>query len=232
MTTEREAKWAAIIDDRLVPMPRRKLKARDILYQAGVADGKVLVRDLNSPNDVGFAPDAIVDLGEGNVFRTAIDCEVSLEIRHPAPAKLAFIVDDRWEVTIQPKQTGKSLHGLLGLPDGSQLFRDYESPVDEPIEDGEHINFADGPVFITRKGNPHAVTIIVEGTAHEWDKPSITYAQVATLFDPSYPQHPEITYSITYKRGPNHKPEGILSPGASVKVKDKMVFNVSATGQS
>jgi len=79
---------------------------------------------------------------------------------------------------------------------------------------------------------PHEITIIVEGTPHRWLKPSISYAEVVTLFDPNYPQHPEITYSVTFKNGPNHKPEGILSPGASVKVKDQMVFNVSATGQS
>ena len=29
-----------------------------------------------------------------------------------------------------------------------------------------------------------------------------------------------------------YKPEGILSPGASVKVKEGMIFNVSETGQS
>ena len=81
-------------------------------------------------------------------------------------------------------------------------------------------------------GEKKADTIIVEGTPHEWSKKEITYAEVVTLFDPTYPQHPEITYSVTYKRGHNDKPEGILSPGASVKVKDKMVFNVSSTGQS
>jgi Multiubiquitin len=76
------------------------------------------------------------------------------------------------------------------------------------------------------------VTIIVEGTAYEWPKGEITYAEVVTLFDPTYPQHPETTYSVKYKHGPAHKPEGTLPPGASVKVKQDMVFNVSRTGQS
>lgn len=76
------------------------------------------------------------------------------------------------------------------------------------------------------------VTIIVEGTPHEWSKEEITYAEVVTLEVPSYPQHPEITYSVTYKKGHGNKPEGILSPGASVKVKDRMEFCVSETGQS
>jgi len=76
------------------------------------------------------------------------------------------------------------------------------------------------------------VTIIVEGTPHEWPKGEITYAEVVTLEVPDYSQHPEITYSVKYKKGHGNKPEGILTPGASVKVKEGMVFSVSETGQS
>lgn len=76
------------------------------------------------------------------------------------------------------------------------------------------------------------VTIIVEGTPHEWPKGEITYSQVVTLEFPDYPQHPEITYSVTYKRGHGNKREGVLVLGDSVKVKDEMVFSVSRTGQS
>lgn len=78
-----------------------------------------------------------------------------------------------------------------------------------------------------------SVTIYVEGTAHEWPKDEdISYAQVVTLEVPEYAQHPEITYAVTYKRGHGNKPEGILTLGGSVKVKDGMIFNVSETGES
>lgn len=70
-----------------------------------------------------------------------------------------------------------------------------------------------------------AVTIIVNGTAHEWAKGEITYAEVVTLDVPDYARHPE-------KKGHGHRPEGVLPPGGSVRVKDGMVFSVSATGQS
>lgn len=76
------------------------------------------------------------------------------------------------------------------------------------------------------------VTIVVEGTEHEWPKGDISYAEVVTLEVPDYAQHPEITYSVRYKRGQGSKPEGTLAPGASVKVKEGMIFNVSETGQS
>ena len=49
---------------------------------------------------------------------------------------------------------------------------------------------------------PKTVTIVVDGTPHEVPKKEdITYAEVVTLAYPDYPQHPEITYSVTYTRG-------------------------------
>lgn len=76
------------------------------------------------------------------------------------------------------------------------------------------------------------VTIVVEGTPHEWPKGEISYAEVVTLEVPDYAQHPEITYSVRYKAGHGNKPEGVLTPGATVKVKEGMIFYVSETGQS
>jgi len=78
---------------------------------------------------------------------------------------------------------------------------------------------------------PKTVTIIVEGTAHEWPKGKITFSEVVTLEVPDYAQHPETTYNVTYKKGHGNK-EGVLAPGGSVEVKEGMVFNVSETGQS
>ena len=80
--------------------------------------------------------------------------------------------------------------------------------------------------------NKKTVTIYVEGIQHEWPKGEISYAEVVTLEVPTYPQHPEITYSVKYTRGNPNKPEGILAIGASVKVKEGISFHVSETGQS
>jgi hypothetical protein len=77
------------------------------------------------------------------------------------------------------------------------------------------------------------VTIIVEGTPQEWPKNEvITYAQVVSLEVPDYSPTSGISYAVKYTRGEGRKPEGILSPGKSVKVKEGMVFSVSETGQS
>lgn len=81
--------------------------------------------------------------------------------------------------------------------------------------------------------NEKMITIIVNGDPHEWPKDKeISYAEVVTFAYPDYPQHPEIIYAVKYKKGHGDKPEGILSPGATVKVKEGMVFTVTETGQS
>jgi hypothetical protein len=147
--THEAPKWAAIVDDALFPMPRRKLKASVISSQSGTA-GRVLVRDFNEPIDVALAPDDEIDLAEGNVFRTVESCESPGHLQPHARPKLAFIADDAWEVTVQSRQTLESLRGLLDLPDDAELVRDFESPNDQAIRTGEAIEFADGPVFRTR----------------------------------------------------------------------------------
>lgn len=84
-----------------------------------------------------------------------------------------------------------------------------------------------------KEKDPKTVTIIVEGTPHEWPKnEDISYEQVVTLEVPDYSQHPDITYSVKYKNGHGNKPEGTLSPGGKVKAKEGMIFSVSETGQS
>src|SRR5947207_5092777 len=85
-----DAKWAALVDDRLIPLPRRQLTAAVILQQAGAPAHAALVRDFNSPNDIGYESEATLDLAEGNVFRTSANCERRRHVAVNAPAKLAF----------------------------------------------------------------------------------------------------------------------------------------------
>lgn len=84
-----------------------------------------------------------------------------------------------------------------------------------------------------RDDHDHTETILVDGVPKRVPREEyITYDQVVTLAYPDYPQHPEITYSVTYTHGPREKPEGILSPGGRVKLKPGMSFRVNRTGQS
>jgi len=160
-------KWAVVVDDALFPMPRDKMTARDILDQIGAPSDVVLQRDYNSPIDHTYGDDEEIDLRGGNVFRIVPRCAPVPCTVPDAQPKLAFVADDAWEVTVIPDQTGHSLKRLLGLPDHAKLFRDFESPIDEPIADDEKVHFRDGPVF-TAKG--YTLTIKVNNNNVITDK--------------------------------------------------------------
>jgi len=127
---------------------------------------------------------------------------------------------------------GEALYRLGHVPEDRVLYREVTGDREaEPVVRGpETVHLKEDEHF--HSGDPRHFTIIVEGTPHEWAKPAISFVEVVTLFDPAYPQHPDITYSVKFKHGPRQNPEGVLPPGASVKVKNHMVFNVSQTGQS
>jgi hypothetical protein len=146
----RLAKWAAVVDDTLVPMPQRRIPVSVIRAQSSIPEGRTLVRDHNSPDDVVLRDD-IVDLADGNVFYTLSNCDVQPRPSCASPAKLAFIVNDRAEVTVRGDQTGQMLKELFSLPHNATLVRDYQGPDDSPIELSEQVRFADGPVFYTRQ---------------------------------------------------------------------------------
>ena len=74
------------------------------------------------------------------------------------------------------------------------------------------------------------ITIVINGTPHVVPKDEMTFQEIVTLAQLA--TGPNVSYTVNYRRGHGNKPEGILSPGGSVKVKDGMIFNVSETGQS
>ncbi|MFO1003474.1 MAG: hypothetical protein U0936_24340 [Planctomycetaceae bacterium] len=167
-------KWAAIVQDTLVPLPRRRLKVRDILAQAGIAEG-LLVRDFNQPRDIAFAPEDQVDLAEGNVFVVRDDCASGGSVDLEAQPKLAFIADDAWEVTTQPTQTLASLRGLFDLPDDAVVLRDFESPNDVEIDPTSKVYFEDGPVLRVRITS---VTVKVNNLPVKFTKRVVTGLEV------------------------------------------------------
>lgn len=150
MNKNKNARWAAIVGDVVIPMPRRIVTALLIKEQAGLGSDVMLIRDFQSPFDEEFRDEAEIDLAEGNVFRSAIGlCGSNPQQRDCPPPKLAIVLDDRFEIVIENKQSEASLRRLFDLHDKVQLLRDRESQFDEPINDGETIEFSDGPVFLS-----------------------------------------------------------------------------------
>ncbi len=193
-TCHRSPKWAALVNDALVLLPKEQVTARLIKLEAAVAADLVLVRDHGSPNDTPFEDEARLALSEGNVFYTLPRCELKLASGCVAPPKVAFVVNDHAEQTLNPHQTGRSLRELFGFAPTARLFRDYDSPDDSVIGLDDAVNFPDGPVFYTRRAAVGLTITVNKQTFREADgvKERMTGREIAALVSPQ-PDKTEVT---------------------------------------
>jgi hypothetical protein len=79
-------------------------------------------------------------------------------------------------------------------------------------------------------GHDKEVTVIVNGRPKAVTAKELSFADVVALS--GLPTGPTIVFTVTYTRGEGHKPQGTLVEGETVKVKDGMIFNVTATDKS
>ncbi len=82
------------------------------------------------------------------------------------------------------------------------------------------------------RGNNHSTKIIVNGHNREVSGKELTFVQVVNLAFEDAVFNEVTVYTITYKRGDSHKPEGTLVEGETIKIKEGMVFNVKRTDKS
>jgi len=213
------AKWAALVDDVVVPMPRRRIAAGLIKEQAEVGPEFVLVRDFNSPDDVVLNDADEVDLAQGNVFYRLRSCEVLPRGHCDSPPKLAFFANDRSEVVIRPSQTGRTLRELFALAPGAQLFRDTDGADDPSIAPDTEVRFEDGPVFYSRTVVGLTITVNsrlfgeAEGVKHH-----MTGREIAALV---YPENPDNTR--VWEVSPTNRE---IALGQAIEIERCMAFDV------
>jgi hypothetical protein len=78
----------------------------------------------------------------------------------------------------------------------------------------------------------HHVTIIINGKEKHWSEERISYDELVKLSGEPLPPGPNPGFTITYFDGPHEKPDGSVTEGSSVKVKNHMVFRVTPTNRS
>jgi hypothetical protein len=81
-------------------------------------------------------------------------------------------------------------------------------------------------------GKDRGTTIIVNGRERLVHDKELDFNAVAALGFETVPTGENVLVTITYRRGHGDKPEGNLLPGGTVKIKDGMVFVVTATDKS
>lgn len=82
------------------------------------------------------------------------------------------------------------------------------------------------------QGHEKEFTIIVNGREKVVTKKELSFAEIVALAFDNPPTGANILFTITYRRGEGNKPEGTLVEGEKVKIKDGMIFNVTATDKS
>lgn len=128
--------------------------------------------------------------------------------------------------------TGRDVRKIAKIPPDEELYLAIKKPwEDERIEDDTRVDLARPGIehFFSKKP---AVILIVNGKEKQWHQEKISFDEVVKLAFPDYVDSPDTVYTVTYKRGPHQNPEGSMVKGDVVCVKNKMVFNVSATNKS
>ena len=83
------------------------------------------------------------------------------------------------------------------------------------------------------KGKPEKeYTIVVNGREKTVTATELGEDDLAALAYENPPKGELICFTITYRRGQGNKPEGTLDEGDTVKLKEGMIFNVTATDKS
>lgn len=187
-------KWSVVIDDVGYSVPRQIIAVAVLKSQANISDRDALIQDYNSPNDVILNDETSIDLAKGNVFYTQAKCDVQPRGTCQSRPKIAYFVDDVFEITTNPNQTEVTLKGLFALPSNTRLIRDLKSPNDKIIGDSKPVRFRDGPVFVTRKVEAGLRITVNHRLFSEFDgvKKKMTGAAIASLVYPEAPRNTKV----------------------------------------
>ena len=76
------------------------------------------------------------------------------------------------------------------------------------------------------------ITIYVNTKPKNIDAEEISYDQVVELAFPKLPYGENTKTTVTYRRGPRGNVEGSLKADQSIKIREGMIFSVTATDKS
>jgi hypothetical protein len=129
--------------------------------------------------------------------------------------------------------TGSAIKWLAGKDEDLELLLERVDQPDKVIDDDDEVRIGAPGVekFHTRPAQVK-VTIIVNTRPKPWTKKRISFAEVVALAYPTPPAGENIVYTVGYFDGPPNRPEGSLTDGESVRVRDQMVFDVKFTDKS
>ncbi|MGC2161526.1 MAG: multiubiquitin domain-containing protein [Silvibacterium sp.] len=126
--------------------------------------------------------------------------------------------------------TGEALYELAHIAHHSELFQevggDHEDR--EVPRDATVIHLQQDEHFYSQK----AVTIFVNGEPHEETEIHLSFEAVVKIAYPVTPAGVCIEFTVIYRNGPPANPKGSLTAHHSVKIQNRMIFDVTPTDRS
>ena len=126
--------------------------------------------------------------------------------------------------------TGEALYELAHIPHHRELFQEVGGDHEDLAvpRDTTVIHLKQDEHFYSQK----AVTIFVNGEPHEETETRLSFAAVVKIAYPTTPSGATIEFTVTYRNGPRVNPKGSLTVGHSVKIQNRMNFDVTPTDRS
>jgi uncharacterized protein YegP (UPF0339 family) len=125
----------------------------------------------------------------------------------------------------------KAMNGeIIGVSEMYESIQAMENGIKSVIKNGQTTEMID--LTDVEQDEPGVIEIIVNGRAKLWSKRYISFDEVVVLAFGRIENNQNKCYTVTFSRGHQNKPEGSLVKGQEVKVKPKMIFNVTATDKS
>jgi hypothetical protein len=143
-----------------------------------------------------------------------------------------FLVNDRDFDWGSSRISGLTLKKLARVdPATTAVWFEVKCGADIQVEDRELFDLSAPGVerFYTQ---PKRFTVIVNGRPKEANQTHLSFWEVVKLAFPDAVPSQTTIFTVMYKRGPAHNPEGSMVEGQKVQLKDGMLFNVTRTDKS
>lgn len=149
------------------------------------------------------------------------------DINHHAHVRIHI---DRETYESPTPTTGKALYRLGDIDKNEELFREGGGNTEDAVipRDDTQVVLAADEHFYSQK----TFRLIINLEEMFVVKKKQSFDEIAKLAFPVPPPGEQIEYHISYRKGPPANPKGRLVEGQTVKVKDGMSFDVTASDKS
>ncbi len=131
---------------------------------------------------------------------------------------------------VENPTTGAKLYEVGTIGQHQELFREVDGDQEDVLvpRDEARLHLVEDEHFYSQK----EFAIVVNAEPKLVPGPRVSFDQVLKLAFPNPLHGPNILTTITYRKGPPASPKGSLLEGQTVKVKNKMIFDVTQTDKS